>query len=99
MTHRNRKKKGGRRKAVAPVKVVKDLPRSPVDVGRICTVLGLIPIPEEIKMSGLIDLWNDNTNYYLPRHEDQGKELRTMSPPLAEQEDEARLWADISRVV
>lgn len=78
------KKKSGRRKARTDSEVCAAR-YSPVDIGRICEVLGLIPIPENVTVPGLVDLWNNNTDYYLPRLEDQGKELRTLSKPLSEQ--------------
>lgn len=88
------KKKSGRRKARTDGEVCADV-YSPVDIGRICVELGLIPIPENISVPGLVELWNSNTDYYLPRHENQGKELRTMSKPLSEREDERGMWADL----
>lgn len=90
------KKKSGRRKSRTNGEVCADR-YSPVDIGRICTVLGLIPIPENVTVPGLVDLWNNNTDYYLPRHEDQGKELRVLSKPKAEQEDERGMWAGLMR--
>jgi len=88
------KKKSGRRKARTDSEVCADR-YSPVDIGRICEVLGLIPIPENVTVPGLVDLWNNNTDYYLPRHEDQGKELKTISKPLSEQEDERGMWVGL----
>lgn len=87
---------GGRRKSGPN----KELQRySPLDIDRICEVLGLVPVPENISTSGLVDLWNTNTDYYLPRIEDKGKELRIMSKPIEEQEDEDLLWTAVLRGV
>jgi len=91
-------KKGGRRKPRTNAEVCADR-YSHIDIGRVCKVLGLIPIPENVTVHGLVDLWNNNTDYDLPRHDDRGKDLRTLSKPKEQQEDEARLWAGILKEV
>jgi len=91
-------KKGGRRRARTETEVCADR-YGPIDIGRVCEVLGLIPIPENVTVRGLVDLWNNNTDYYLPRHDDRGKDLRTLSKPKEQQENEARLWAGILKEV
>jgi 5-formyltetrahydrofolate cyclo-ligase len=90
------KKKSGRRKARSDSQVCADR-YSTIDISRVCTVLGLIPIPENVTVPGLVDLWNTNTDYYLPRLEDQEKELRVLSKPKSEQEDERGMWAGLLR--
>ena len=91
-------KKVGRRPLRTNAEVCADR-YSPIDIGRVCSVLGLLPIPENVTVHGLVELWNNNTDYYLPRHSDQGTDLRTLSKPKEQQEDEARLWAGILREV
>ncbi len=67
-------------------------PRSKVDWERICKVLGFGDVPPNISEMALIDLWNDMTDYYLPRLEDRGKPLEEMSKPIQDRVDELELW-------
>jgi hypothetical protein len=56
-----------------------------IDFGRIITYLksARIPTTERIKPE-LIDLWNENTSWYIPRMRDKGKNLKTMELILNE---------------
>ena len=72
-----------------------DSPRSPVDFKRICKKLGFGAVPPNISEPSLIDLWNDNTDYYLPRMEDRRKPLLVISKSLIARAAEVELWRKV----
>lgn len=51
--------------------------KSPVDIERIVNLLQLDE-PERLAKFQIIDLWNQFTDYYLPRYCDRGRPLRPM---------------------
>ena len=55
-------KKVGRRPSRTNAEVCADR-YSPIDIGRVCSVLGLLPIPENVTVHGLVELWNQTTDY------------------------------------
>ena len=83
--------KMGRKKMGRPF----ESPRSPVDFQRVCDVLGFGDIPPNLTETSLIDLFNNHTNYYLPRIEDKDKPLLTISKPLEDREEELELWREV----
>jgi len=83
--------KMGRKKMGRPV----ESPRSPVDFQRVCEALGFGDVPPNLTETSLIDLWNNNTDYYLPRLDDQDKPLLTISKPLKDRTEEVELWRKV----
>lgn len=50
-----------------------------VDFARIISFLKSARVPTSGRIKAeLIDLWNESTNWYVPRMSDKGKELKTM---------------------
>jgi hypothetical protein len=82
--------KRGRKKMGRPLLI--DTSRSPVDFHRICQELGFGDIPPNLTEPSLIDLWNNMTDYYLPRLDGKLSPLSTLSKPLKDRTAEVELW-------
>lgn len=89
--NRNKRRMTGRKKMGRPFEST----RSPVDFQRVCEVLGFGDIPPNLTETSLIDLWNNHTNYYLPRLDDKGKPLLTISKPPEDRDEELELWREV----
>lgn len=91
--NRSKRRMTGRKRMGRPSS--DDNPRSPVDFDRVCEALGFGEVPPNMTETSLIDLWNNYTDYYLPRLEDKKHALKFISKPMKDRNQEVELWREV----